>query len=217
MSPRRPVPARPTSRPGARTRAHSAGAQTKVGSPAGAGKAPVAGSAPDRAQQAEPTDSSGGEGLRIGGATGFSVPYHAVVLGLVLVFATIIVLPALRQYLEVRSQNDAMRRDLAQAQATAATVREEVSKWDDDAYVRSQARERLGYVMPGETSYVVLGAEDRDRDHQGQAPQSRQVGASQPWYVSLTDSVREVSQVQTPPATPPGRVPPPAQAPEGAP
>ena len=28
--------------------------------------------------------------------------------------------------------------------------------WNDDAFVRAQARERFGYVRPGETAYVVL-------------------------------------------------------------
>lgn len=162
-------------------------------------------------------ESPADDGLRIGGETGFSVPYRVVVMALVLVFATIIVLPALRQYLEVRSQHDALRQDLAQAQSTAAAVREELSKWDDDAYVRAQARERLGYVVPGETSYVVLGAEDQGEEGQGQDSQSRQAGDPAPWYVSLTDSVREVSQVQPSPKTVPGRLVTPSPTPEATP
>jgi hypothetical protein len=31
-------------------------------------------------------------------------------------------------------------------------------RWEDPAYIRSQARDRLYYVMPGEVSYLVMDA-----------------------------------------------------------
>jgi hypothetical protein len=33
------------------------------------------------------------------------------------------------------------------------------NRWEDPVYVRSQARDRLFYVLPGEISYLVVGAD----------------------------------------------------------
>ena len=41
--------------------------------------------------------------------------------------------------------------------------RRQHERWEDKACVEAQARERLHYVMPGETSYVVLEADRRRR------------------------------------------------------
>jgi cell division protein FtsB len=38
----------------------------------------------------------------------------------------------------------------------------EVIRWQDPAYVIAQARTRLHYVMPTETGYLVLGADEID-------------------------------------------------------
>lgn len=34
---------------------------------------------------------------------------------------------------------------------------EEVNRWNDPAYIKAQARTRLGWILPGETGYQVLG------------------------------------------------------------
>lgn len=54
--------------------------------------------------------------------------------------------------------------DLAQAQqqidqrtARVATLEVELARWRDPAYVKAQARTRLGWVMPGEVGYRVIG------------------------------------------------------------
>lgn len=55
------------------------------------------------------------------------------------------------------------QRDLAQAeqeirdrQAQIADLQAELDRWNDPAYVKAQARQRLGWVMPGETGYRVV-------------------------------------------------------------
>ncbi len=60
------------------------------------------------------------------------------------------------------------QRDLAdvQAQVTARTaevadLESQLLRWQDPAYVKSQARTQLGFVLPGETGYRVIGADGR--------------------------------------------------------
>ena len=45
---------------------------------------------------------------------------------------------------------------LAQARADLAKMKVTRTRWEDPVYIRSQARDRLYYVMPGEVSYLVM-------------------------------------------------------------
>ena len=36
-------------------------------------------------------------------------------------------------------------------------LNDEVARWEDPAYIETQARERLYYVLPGDVSYLVVG------------------------------------------------------------
>ena len=58
--------------------------------------------------------------------------------------------------------------------------------------MRSQVRERLGYVMPGDTSYVVVGADSMKESEAsgGATPGSPDA----PWYEKLRDSSRAAGQ-----------------------
>lgn len=56
--------------------------------------------------------------------------------------------------------------DLATAQAQieertarVAELKGELARWDDPAYVKAQARARLGWVMPGDIGYRVVDAD----------------------------------------------------------
>src|SRR5206468_7960251 len=37
----------------------------------------------------------------------------------------------------------------------------QIARWNDPAYVATQARERLGWLVPGETGYTVVGADGK--------------------------------------------------------
>lgn len=41
-------------------------------------------------------------------------------------------------------------------------MQEERLRWDDEVYIRAQARDRLYFVMPGEVSFLVMDAEGID-------------------------------------------------------
>ncbi|MDE2591671.1 MAG: septum formation initiator family protein [Actinomycetales bacterium] len=60
-----------------------------------------------------------------------------------------------QQIADVAAQVEAAKKQVAQMQV-------ERKRWDDPVYVRSQARDRLYYVMPGEVSYLVMDANGID-------------------------------------------------------
>lgn len=196
MSPRRPAPARPGNRPGAGRRAHDPkqvpGPAARTATPRTEGPGPRSSAASRPAGQA--SRPSGPSRLQIGGSTGFAVSYRVLVLVVVLVSIIIIVGPAARSFLLQRAEYADARKELAQAQATQTALAQELAKWDDDVYVRAQARQRLGYVMPGETGYVVIGAQDLDGPDQADGGAARPSPAPTPWPVVLTGSVREAAR-----------------------
>ena len=56
-----------------------------------------------------------------------------------------------------------MKNDKAE-QARIEVLQREKQRWDDPAYVRTQARERFGYVLPGEQSFVVVDGDGQPLD-----------------------------------------------------
>ena len=84
---------------------------------------------------------------------------RAAVLVLVLAVLTVSYASSLKAYLQQRDHIESMRAQIAQRQAAIEQLEAEKERWEDPAFVEQQARERFGYVMPGETAYVALDAE----------------------------------------------------------
>ncbi len=84
--------------------------------------------------------------------------------------------------LEAQSQLDAAKNAVAEMQV-------ERKRWEDPAYIKSQARDRLYYVMPGEVSFLVMDADSVDV-----SDTSGTVGAmlaEKRNTTEITDSIRE--------------------------
>ncbi len=196
MTPRRPSPARPGTRPGSRTGGRAA-ARTAVRPRSGertttnTTKEPAA-TAPGPASPSDPESSAAYQQtvLRVGGPEGVAVPARVLILAVVLLGAFVVTFPSLRGYLSQQAQYDAIVKELDRARATSATLEAELAQWQDDDYVRSQARERLSYVMPGETTYVVVGAEQFE-DETEHARAKADGARARPWYETLQESVQE--------------------------
>jgi cell division protein FtsB len=77
---------------------------------------------------------------------------------LLVVFAILVISYAssMRAYLQQREQISALKQQIAVSKASIAESEREKRRWHDPAYVEAQARERFGWVLPGETSYQVL-------------------------------------------------------------
>lgn len=81
---------------------------------------------------------------------------RSVVLFVVLAVLAVSYASSLRAYLDQRSHIADLKSDIARSEEAINQLEEEKQRWQDPAFVAQQARERLGYVGPGERSYVVL-------------------------------------------------------------
>lgn len=82
------------------------------------------------------------------------VVFVLVVLVLVVSYAS-----SMRAYLRQSGQLHGLQAQIASSQAQVRSLRAEEKRWSDPAFVRQQARLRLGWVMSGETAYQVIGTD----------------------------------------------------------
>ena len=77
---------------------------------------------------------------------------------MVLLVLTISYASSLRIYFAQAHEIAATKAEIANRQQRIAELQSEVVRWERLDYVRTQARERLGWVVPGETGYRVVDA-----------------------------------------------------------
>ncbi|GMA30507.1 FtsB family cell division protein [Litorihabitans aurantiacus] len=124
-------------------------------------------------------------------------------LALVLLVAFIVLAPTLRAYVSQQEQLREVNASLAQAQEEAAALEEELARWEDPEYVKSQASARFNLVAPGETGYKVVDPETVDGEDpigdltaQEAARSPYAVTATLPWYSTVWGSVEVAGAAQ---------------------
>jgi len=87
---------------------------------------------------------------------GIRFSWFAFVMLGVIVLAVLVLAPTIRLYTtqqqqisKLAAQNEAQKNEVAK-------LDQEIKDWDDPDYIKAQARDRLLYVMPGETSYLII-------------------------------------------------------------
>lgn len=88
---------------------------------------------------------------------GLRITQRAIILGVVLVVLLVSYATTLRVYLNQQFQIAKARQQVAEHEQAIRDLEDEIERWQDPAYVQIQARERLGWVVPGETGFRVIG------------------------------------------------------------
>jgi hypothetical protein len=68
---------------------------------------------------------------------------------------------SLRIYFGQAHEIASTKADIVASQQRIVDLQADVARWADPDYVRAQARDRLGWVVPGETGYQVVGADGK--------------------------------------------------------
>ena len=97
---------------------------------------------------------------------------------------------SLRAYLEQRAHIASVKASIAESEAHIAALQREKERWNDDAYVISQARARFAFGFPGEIGYRVLDEDGRPLDHEDSLSDPKSLDESPPeWWETTLDSV----------------------------
>jgi cell division protein FtsB len=137
----------PTSRPGAGPGRGKPRTRTQAHKPPSASREPHGGAAGEEEATAPPR------------RRGYGLTARAIALAVVLLILTISYATSLRIYFSQAQEISATKAEIAERQQRIRDLQGELARWDDEAYVRTQARERLGWVVPGETGYTVVDAD----------------------------------------------------------
>jgi cell division protein FtsB len=122
---------------------------------------------------------------------GASLTTRAVALVVVLLVLTISYASSLRIYFAQSHEIAATRAEISERQQKIGDLQAELGHWGDADYVRTQARQRLGWVVPGETGYQVVDADGNPLGG-GAEIQSSTAGLAEPqdaWWAKLWGSV----------------------------
>ncbi|SJM66462.1 septum formation initiator family protein [Gulosibacter sp. 10] len=74
-----------------------------------------------------------------------------------LVAAVAMLSPTVQQLIEQRQHIATLEEDIATTTEELEALQQEQDRWQDPAYIKAQARGRLLFVEPGDTTYVVHG------------------------------------------------------------
>lgn len=129
-------------------------------------------------------------GIRLSG-------FMVIMLSLVVLGAWVLV-PTLGTYIDQRQKIAALEASVQVTADEIAALEQERDRWDDPAYITTQARERLYYVKPGEVVYLVDNDLDPASLPQEQAPVSDELEESPAdWMPQLLRSIAGAGLAQT--------------------
>jgi cell division protein FtsB len=98
--------------------------------------------------------------------------------------------PPVKHYFTQRAQISALKAQLSADNSALQKAREELLLWQDPEYIKSQARERLHFVLPGERQYIVTDG-DNNPKQDGTTKIASSLADGQPWYARLIASISE--------------------------
>ena len=91
----------------------------------------------------------------------FGLTRRALAVLSVLVILALSYANSLRIYLDQQREIGAATQQIQDRTTRIAQLEDELSRWNDPDFVKAQARERLGWLVPGETGFRVVGADGK--------------------------------------------------------
>jgi cell division protein FtsB len=139
---------------------------------------------------------------------------RAAVLATVVCVLTLTIAGPVRTFFAQRTEMHQLATTETALRQQIADLEQQKGKLSDPAYIAAQARERLGFVLPGDIPYQVQlppGAAAAPAEPGSAAAPSRN---NDPWYTSLWHTIADAPHGPPAPAAAPDQTaPPPAPAP----
>lgn len=123
--------------------------------------------------------------------------FSVIMLSLVILAAWVLV-PTFGTYIDQRQKIAALEESVQVSLEEIAALERERERWQDPAYITTQARERLYYVRPGEVVYLVENDLDPSDLPREQEPVSDELEAkASEWMPQLLRSVTAAGLART--------------------
>jgi cell division protein FtsB len=137
-----------------------------------------------------------------------SAARRAAILAAVICVLTLTIAGPVRTYFGQRTEMKQLKATEAQLRSQIADLEEQKVKLADPVFIAAQARERLGFVMPGDIPYQVqLPANAAAPGTPGSEPATKH--SDQPWYTALWHTIADAPHGVSPAPVPPPDAPPP--------
>ncbi len=116
-----------------------------------------------------------------------------LILFMVLFAVAVTLAPPTQHYFAQRAQISALQADVESNRKKLEQARAELQRWRDPDYIKSQARDRLHFVLPGERQYIILGINTQiDDGTSTAAPINQDFPLGVPWYSRVISSITSV-------------------------
>ncbi len=122
---------------------------------------------------------------------------RAAVLVLVVAVLAVSYASSMRAWLKQRSDINTLNAQIDQQRADVAALREAKRRLHDPAYIESEARQRFGWILPGETGYRVIGDNGQVLSDGGSELSDPARPATDPapeWWQDVYGSVEQAGQ-----------------------
>lgn len=120
---------------------------------------------------------------------------RTAILGLVVCALVVSAALPLREFLSQRADIRHLEQSQAAAKARVTGLEEQKARLADPDYVAALARDRLQFVRPGETAYVVIApTAPPAASGDGRRAATAAAGPEAPWYSQLWGSVRSADR-----------------------
>lgn len=141
-----------------------------------------------------------------------SAARRAAILAAVVCVLTLTIAGPVRTYFSQRAEMQQLAAAEAALRTQIAELEQQKEKLGDPVFIAAQARERLGFVMPGDIPYQVqLPPSAVTADEPVAGPTGPPPG--QPWYTSLWHTIADAPQPLPAPPPPGAPLPPPPPGP----
>ena len=109
----------------------------------------------------------------------------------VLLFMVVVLIGSpLQKYFAQRAQINALSAEVKANQSELEQARRELELWNDPEYIKSQARSRLHFVLPGERQYILTDPITLDGEQKSNQV-ANNVPSGVPWYSRLIATITE--------------------------
>ena len=115
---------------------------------------------------------------------------RALTLAAILFAMALTIAPPIKHYFTQRAQISALKSQVESNNAALEQARKDLLKWRDPEYIKSQARERLHFVLPGERQYIVTDSNGQYTQESGTTVANK-IPDGQPWYARMIASITE--------------------------